>query len=1015
MMSTSRRKKKSLPSLLLEPTVEEEQRIERLAEQQEYNDKKYGSLSCHPQPMTINNAQHDNRRDNNSIQLTKINKGDNNKNNIFQVCKHQLSSGLYKTRQATENVIMSSTSKAKHVNYENNNNSSTRHKQNTKQLTNLLAILFGLLLLIIVCINATNSAATTNTPSIFASINRSSGNDSLFNSRQTSTTPASSSSETTSFSTSETDSITTDGFTTNTIAGGDGGGGGGGGEPEAEGETTINITERPVPFTSTTVAENGASTPMATPTAATAASNYSTTNADREVEEDVEAEDGDEASMSDSEKQTSSGGGKLSSGFIIETAGEAADQLLKKLKPTTTSDDDDGDGASSAEVEAESTAAEVEESTTASESVPLERRDLGNLNSKQTTELPSSTPHQTTTHPELQLAMDTYTKWRSVGDDFIELFSRKMLPVIVEHGYDIDAVTVTGLLQVFNGIRTIKPWALKLLDASAKITPGVLVGTQSDFGDFDECLGIRVDDPSGLAVRDDSPVELDEETGLPTSTLVGRYCLADVEFPKPPRVKLAQRNEELNTDYAPIELRRPLLNFSETASFKDTIFVETGNFFHMLYVDPLRLGVCLTNKIDPDSFAKVVNKLFEEFKVNINFKGRCVTKYDKVTWTIQQKVSAWVIVIACCLVILCTLLDVLHTKLNKFPLPNSCSKGKLRLQSSMQRYRPLFTSFSIIRNTKRLCRPQVPSSSKYLLLEQQKQHQNNNNNNNSSSNKQTKNLGHHRLSQQLGISANCSTSISTTTSTSGLSYSSSESSPSIERRSTSANGSAVHLIHSSESSMIGASSSYSSISSPTPTTKKVKDYGLAHFTTTPSSTTTSDLRQNNEINLLCLHGIRVITMTWMIVNHTYLFGGFFVLWAYRRLIDISEWPKSISFQFVLNGWLTVETYFFLGATIIVLSIMPAMKAHKFTYITYVLHRLIRLLPAYTGLICLNFLWPLISSGPVWLVKGKSFIQTPCENYLWTNYLFINNWIWPEKQVSSIIIIIRLISNQKTFN
>ena len=666
---------------------------------------------------------------------------------------------------------------------------------------------------------------------------------------------------------------------------------------------------------------------------------------------------GAETPASDSGGDQSAEPNKLGE-LIVGTASEVADQFVGRLRGSR-ADEESSDTSNNKEED------EEEEGGQPQVSGGTNKRQAERANGT------SGARFETVEERQLKEAMDTYLKWRSAGDDVIELFSRKMLPVIVEHGYDVDALTVTGLLQVFNGIRALKPWALKLLDASAKLTPGLLVGTQSDFGDFDECLNIRVDDPSGLESGGEPLVasEIDESTGLKASTLVGRYCLADVEFPKPPRIRLAARDEELKTDFAPIELRKPLLNFSETAAFKETIFVETANFFHMLYVDPIRVGVCLTNKIDPENFAKVLNKIIEHFRVSINFRGRCVTKYDKPTWTSYQKVSAYVLATACSLVILCTLLDLLHAKLDKLPFPESCLALRAKFSHSSERYRPLFTSFSIIRNTKRLFKPQVASTKQHGQSLQERSAKGC--------------IGGQQFNLNLGQAVNnCSAlGLSLQASSSSL-----DSSPTTDRRS-SVTSSALNLISDGQTMVAGSKghllgNQFSASIGPSGSPKRAK----------------AKLGRNSN-NLLCLHGIRVLTMTWMIVNHTYLFGGFFVLWAHRRLIDIAEWPKSLSFQLVLNGWLTVETYFFLSATIIVLNVMPLMQNHKFAYFAYILHRLVRLLPAYLGLVCLNFLWPLVSSGPVWLVKGKNFIQTPCENYLWTNFLFINNWIWPEKQVS----------------
>lgn len=670
-----------------------------------------------------------------------------------------------------------------------------------------------------------------------------------------------------------------------------------------------------------------------------------------EAEEDIE--EGSENSLgaeNEAAGASPEAGRSGANALLLDTASEAADQLISRLRADTTDNEP---------------AVETDKVLAGDQERRIERRDQAEserLGAKAMRSIESAanltSAASRASAEELQFAMETYAKWRETSNEILELLSRKVLPIVVEHGYDVDAVTVTGLLQLFNGIRAFKPWALRVLDASAKLTPGLLVGTQSDFGDFDECLNVRVDDPSG--VHQNVPLaeqEVDPQTGLPSSTVIGRYCLADVEFPKPPRVRLPARNEELQSDFEPIELRNPLLNFSRIEDYKDTIFVETANFFHMLYVDPIRVGICLTNKIDPDNFATVLNKLTKPLEVSIHFRGRCVTKYDRPVWTGYQKLSAYVLVIACSLVVLCTLMDLLHAKLNKLPLPFGLNKHRLKLRNSLTRYRALFTSFSLIRNTKRLFKPQssrLPAREDPVCKQQQ-----------------------YSLNLQHSM-ARCSTSAGYSPTSSS---SSEESSPSIERRSS---------VGSSGLNLISADSS--SLATSTLADNKLLMGG-------PLPVLGQQRQQTDGNNLLCLHGIRVITMIWMIVNHTYLFGGFFVLWAHRRLIDIAEWPKSISFQLVLNGWLTVETYFFLSATIIVLNVMPLMKRKRFAYLPYILHRLLRLLPAYTGLVCLNFLWPLISSGPVWLVKGKSFIQTPCENYLWTNFLFINNWIWPEKQVS----------------
>ncbi|XP_076749624.1 uncharacterized protein LOC143422693 isoform X2 [Xylocopa sonorina] len=63
-------------------------------------------------------------------------------------------------------------------------------------------------------------------------------------------------------------------------------------------------------------------------------------------------------------------------------------------------------------------------------------------------------------------------------------------------------------------LRGYKLWALQMLDASAKLSSGLLRGNVNQFGDFDECLGIV------------AHVKLNEKT----VKVQGKYCLANIDL-----------------------------------------------------------------------------------------------------------------------------------------------------------------------------------------------------------------------------------------------------------------------------------------------------------------------------------------------------------------------------------------------------------------------------------------------------------------------------------------------------
>lgn len=110
------------------------------------------------------------------------------------------------------------------------------------------------------------------------------------------------------------------------------------------------------------------------------------------------------------------------------------------------------------------------------------------------------------------------------------------------------------------------------------------------------------------------------------------------------------------------------------------------------------------------------------------------------------------------------------------------------------------------------------------------------------------------------------------------------------------------------------------------------------------------------------------------------------------------------FQFVYNGWLTVETFFFLSGLIMVFCTLPILirKKGRFNYTAFLVHRIIRIMPAYTAAISMNILLPLIIHGPIMLAKGNEFIGQPCEKYWWASFLFINNWFDMSDVVSRLV-------------
>ncbi|KAH8034021.1 hypothetical protein HPB51_019086 [Rhipicephalus microplus] len=73
-------------------------------------------------------------------------------------------------------------------------------------------------------------------------------------------------------------------------------------------------------------------------------------------------------------------------------------------------------------------------------------------------------------------------------------FTRQLL------GADLRPECSLALLRIVPALKKLKPWALKLLDATGKYPTGMLQFSRADIGAFDECLETEVNDAYGNVV-----------------------------------------------------------------------------------------------------------------------------------------------------------------------------------------------------------------------------------------------------------------------------------------------------------------------------------------------------------------------------------------------------------------------------------------------------------------------------------------------------------------------------------
>lgn len=143
--------------------------------------------------------------------------------------------------------------------------------------------------------------------------------------------------------------------------------------------------------------------------------------------------------------------------------------------------------------------------------------------------------------------------------------------------------------------------------------------------------------------------------------------------------------------------------------------------------------------------------------------------------------------------------------------------------------------------------------------------------------------------------------------------------------------------------------------------------------------------------ITCLNGIRVLSILWVIVCHNFVW--IFQYTGSDNVLDLFQnMVKRFSFQAISNGFFSVDSFFFLSGLLVSYLTLRQMKRRngKFPFVMYYVHRYLRLTPVYAFVLFL--VWTLMAqlgNGPRYSPAAVPQVEN-CENYWWTNFLYINN-------------------------
>ena len=168
------------------------------------------------------------------------------------------------------------------------------------------------------------------------------------------------------------------------------------------------------------------------------------------------------------------------------------------------------------------------------------------------------------------------------------------------------------------------------------------------------------------------------------------------------------------------------------------------------------------------------------------------------------------------------------------------------------------------------------------------------------------------------------------------------------------------------------------------------------FKTVPTMLST---KQQSQAVITCLNGIRVISMSWIIISHTHLWSFFIYS---NQVTLVKHMASRFSFMPVPGGVLGVDSFLLMSGLLVTYLTMRQMNKQKgrFPLLMYYIHRILRITPAYIFVLFSYWLLTVhFADGPLWretIGDGSAFYES-CERYWWTNLLYINN-IYPLKHI-----------------
>nr|XP_027205919.1 nose resistant to fluoxetine protein 6-like isoform X1 [Dermatophagoides pteronyssinus] len=153
-------------------------------------------------------------------------------------------------------------------------------------------------------------------------------------------------------------------------------------------------------------------------------------------------------------------------------------------------------------------------------------------------------------------------------------------------------------------------------------------------------------------------------------------------------------------------------------------------------------------------------------------------------------------------------------------------------------------------------------------------------------------------------------------------------------------------------------------------------------------TTKTSSSGNDELS--CIHGLRVLTICWIIMGHTLDWNN---LNVFRDTFLIKESLSDLTKQPFFRTHFSVETFFYITGLLtsyITLGYTKG-KLENFNSIAFIVLRYLRLTPQLVAFMLLTSLLPIMFDGPLWTMYNDRMIGQ-CHRTWWHNLIYMQNII-----------------------